>query len=70
MAKVKELTRYTSVKVFAATKHHDREQLGETVTWWLNENPTIEIIDTRVLQSSDQAFHCLSIVVFYRRGGL
>lgn len=58
--------RYTGVKVFTATKANDRERLGESITEWLRANPDLEVVDTVVRQSSDQTFHCLTIVVFYR----
>jgi hypothetical protein len=57
---------YQAVRVFTATKAQERERLGDQVTEWLRSHPTIEIVDTVVKQSSDQQFHCLSIVVFYR----
>lgn len=57
---------YTGAKVFTATRAQDREKLGQDLTQWLEKNPTVEIVDTVVRQSSDQTFHCLSIVVFYR----
>jgi len=57
---------YQAVRVFTATKAQERERLGEQVTEWLRAHPTIEIVDTVVQQSSDQQFHCLSIVIFYR----
>ena len=53
------------VKVFSTTKFREREMLGETITDWLNRHPEIEILDTTVRQSSDQEFHCLSIILFY-----
>lgn len=53
-----------SVKVFSATMARDREALGERVTAWIRANPELAIQTTVVLQSSDQGFHCLSIVVF------
>jgi hypothetical protein len=56
---------YSAVKVFSATKFRDREELGEVITQWLKDYPDIEIVDTVVTQSSDSAFHCLSITVFY-----
>jgi hypothetical protein len=59
---------YDSVKVFSATKAKEREALGEVMTAWLRRvEGEIEVVDTRVIQSSDQQFHCLTIVVFYRR---
>ena len=59
---------YNAVKVFTATKAKEREALGEVMTAWLRRNEgNIEVLNTEVRQSSDQQFHCLSIVVFYRR---
>jgi len=57
---------YTGLKVFCATRAQDRERLGETVTAWLEAHPEIEVTDTVVNQSSDEAFHCISVVVFWR----
>lgn len=64
-AKTEKNSQWDSVKVFSATKHMDREVLGETITRWLKEHPGIEVIDKVVTQSSDEAFHCLCIVLFY-----
>jgi hypothetical protein len=59
---------YNAVKVFTATKAKEREALGEVMTAWLRRNEgNIEVLNTEVRQSSDQQFHCLSIVVFYKR---
>jgi hypothetical protein len=57
---------YNAVKVFTATKATERERLGDEVTAWLQANPDIVVVKTVVRQSSDQQFHCLSIVLFYR----
>lgn len=54
------------MKVFTATKAAERERLGDLLTAWLEANPGVEIVDTVVQQSSDQQFHCLTIVVFHR----
>jgi hypothetical protein len=54
------------VKVFSATKARDREVLGETITAWIRTHPEYEIFDKIVTQSSDAAFHCLAITLFYR----
>jgi hypothetical protein len=56
---------FTGVKVFSATKAKEREELGEAVTRWLRSN-AVEVVDRVVTQSSDDEFHCLTIVVFYR----
>jgi hypothetical protein len=58
---------FTGVKVFSATKAREREELGETITRWLRSNPEIEVVDRVVTQSSDDEFHCLTIVLFYRQ---
>lgn len=60
--------RFTGVKVFSATMQQEREVLGEKVTAWLAANPALVVVDVMVRQSSDEAFHCLSITVFYRKG--
>jgi hypothetical protein len=58
---------FTGVKVFSATKAKDREELGETITRWLRANADLEVVDKVVSQSSDDEFHCLSLVFFYRQ---
>lgn len=58
---------YTGLKVFCATRAQDREKLGETVTAWLREHSELEVVHTVVNQSSDEAFHCISIVIFWRQ---
>lgn len=57
---------YNGVRVFTATKALEREKLGETITAWLRDHANLEVVDTVVQQSSDQQFHCLSIILFYR----
>ena len=59
------MVEYKGARVFTATKAKEREILGHRLTQWLEENPTIKIKDTKVVQSSDNEFHCLSIIVFY-----
>lgn len=58
---------FDSVKVFAATKFADREVLGEAVTGWIAQHPEHRITEIAVRQSSDSQFHCLTLIVFYRR---
>lgn len=55
---------FTGCKVFSATRSGDRETLGERFTAWLTAHPEIEVVETRVLQSSDNAFHCFTLVTF------
>jgi hypothetical protein len=56
---------FNGVKVFSATMVGDREVLGEKISTWLAANPKIEPIDAIVTQSSDDAFHCIAITVFF-----
>lgn len=58
---------FTGVKVFSATKAKEREELGEVITRWLKANADLELVDKVVSQSSDNEFHCLSIVFFFRQ---
>jgi hypothetical protein len=57
---------FTGVKIFSATKAKEREELGESVSRWLRSNSGFEVVDRVVAQSSDDEFHCLTIVLFYR----
>ena len=57
---------FTGVKVFSATKAREREELGENVTRWLRSNADLEVVDRVVCQSSDNEFHCYSLILFYR----
>jgi len=57
---------FTGVKVFSTTLARDREVMGEAITRWLRENPTVEVLDKVVTQSSDKEFHCLTITLFFR----
>jgi hypothetical protein len=60
--------KFDAVKVFSATKRNEREELGETVTRWLDENKgKVAIVDKIVTQSSDSEYHCLAITLFYDR---
>jgi hypothetical protein len=63
-----QVSAFNGVKVFLATVFSQRQVLGETVTRWLEEmrgRPGFEIVDIVTRQSSDRAFHCTSITVFY-----
>jgi hypothetical protein len=57
---------FEGAKVFSATKPADRVFLGERVAAWLGEHPEHEIVDKVVTQSSDHAFHCIAITLFWR----
>jgi len=56
---------FSGVKVFSATMAQERDQLGEKITQWLSAHPGVEIVDKIVTQSSDEAFHCLAITLFF-----
>jgi hypothetical protein len=57
--------KFNGVKVFSATMVADRDQLGEKVSNWLHQNPQLKVTDMVVTQSSDEAFHCIAITVFF-----
>ena len=63
------MSKFTGVKVFFATMIAQRQTLGETVTAWLENararRPGFEVVDIVVRQSSDDAYHCTSICVFF-----
>jgi hypothetical protein len=56
---------FNGVKVFSATMVADRDQLGEKVTAWISSHPEKKVTNLVVTQSSDEAFHCIAITVFY-----
>lgn len=60
----------TGVKVFSATMVAQREQLGKQVTAWIASRPKgFAMLDLVITQSSDDAFHCIAITVFYFEPG-
>jgi hypothetical protein len=64
-AKAAETKPFNGVKVFTATMAQNRETLGEKIGAWLGSDPTREVVDTVVTQSSDESFHCIAITIFY-----
>ena len=56
---------FDGIKVFSATKSADRERLGEVITDWIRSNPDKLVVDKVITQSSDNAFHCLTITLFF-----
>lgn len=62
---VLDKNRFNMVKVFSATMAQERDQLGEKVTQWLEAHKNVKIVDKIVTQSSDEAFHCLAITLFF-----
>ena len=66
------MSSFNGVKIFTATMVAQRQTLGEAVTAWLEDararRPGFQIVDIEVRQSSDNAFHCISIIVFFNEG--
>lgn len=60
---------FNGAKVFCATMVQQRQDLGSVVTGWLEDakrtRPGFEVVDIKITQSSDEAFHCISCCVFY-----
>lgn len=44
----------------------DRGQLGDRITAWIANGPSRKLTDIVVTQSSDAAFHCITISIFYQ----
>lgn len=60
--------KFNGVKVFSATMVAERVLLGDRCTKWMDEQRAwgpFELVELCVTQSSDQAFHCITITVFY-----
>ena len=60
---------FNGVHVIAATMFQQRQTLGEQVTEWLENaaktRPGFQLVDMVVRQSSDEAYHCISIIIFF-----
>jgi hypothetical protein len=57
---------FNGVKIFSATMFADRDALGGKVTDWIANHPECQITEIIQTQSSDMAFHCITLTVFYR----
>ena len=57
---------FTGLKIFSATKAREREEISDRITDWIDANRNLEIVGQEVKQSSDNAFHCLTVVLFYK----
>jgi hypothetical protein len=53
------------LRVFSATMARERDALGDVITTWIRAHPHYRLIDRVVVQSSDAAFHCVTIVLFF-----
>ena len=57
---------FNAVKIFSATMHADRAQLGDRITQWIADHPQAAVTEFSITQSSDASFHCVAITIFYR----
>lgn len=62
---VRKDVKFNGLKIFSATMVADRERLGETITAWIGSHPSCKPVEFVVTQSSDEAFHCVAITLFY-----
>ena len=62
-----ETEQFSGAKVFFATKARDRDTLGEKITEWIRANPANRIVSKHVTQSSDSAFHFITVTLFYQQ---
>ena len=58
---------FNGVKIFSATMRADRERLGERITDWITANPRTTVTEIAVTQSSDHAFHCVTLTMFFHQ---
>jgi hypothetical protein len=63
------MEKFTGCKVFSATLARDRDSMTETINGWLAKHPELDIVDKTVTLSSDNQFHCLTIILFFRERG-
>lgn len=62
------MAKFDGLQVFSATMHHDRAVLGEKITDWIAARKhEIDIVEIEQLQSSDARFHCVTIVLYFKR---
>jgi len=58
---------YDGLTVFSATMFKQRASLGDEITAWCAAHEELVLVGALVRQSSDTSFHCLSILIFWRR---
>lgn len=61
------LPEFDEIKVFSTTLARERDQLGETITTWLREHPSMFAVGRDVTQSSDRMHHCVTITLYLKR---
>lgn len=60
---------FDEVKVFSVTLARERDGLGEHITQWLKDHPSVVAVGREVTQSSDREFHCLTITLYLAHTG-
>ena len=63
------MEKFTGCKVVSATLARDRDAMTDTINAWLGKHPELDIVDKTVTLSSDNQFHCLTIILFFRERG-
>ena len=58
---------FDGVQMFNATLAKERARLGETISAWMAKNRHLKVVDWWITQSSDNAFHCVTMTLFYVR---
>jgi hypothetical protein len=56
---------FNGVKVFSTTIFTDCARLDDEVAAWLATRPEIRVTQLVVTQSSDAAYQCIAVTVFY-----
>ncbi len=57
---------FDGVEIWSLTKPREREGLGGRVTSWIRKNKHLQVVDFQISQSSDNAYHCVTVVLFYK----
>lgn len=60
------MPKFDGIKVFSGSTFADRSTLGDKATDWIREHPEYMLVEAEVKQSSDHAYHCITLVLFYR----
>ncbi len=55
--------RATRIEVFSETMMKGHEHLGQKVSEWLRAHPDFEMTELRSMQSSDNQFHCVTLIL-------
>jgi len=56
---------FDGVEIWSMTKPTERQQLGRHITSWLCANKHCSVVDVQISQSSDNAYHCVTVFLFW-----